>query len=315
MEEEHTKVKEENTELRKTILKLRTIHQMRDIATRATYEKRLRKLTVESASVHKDLWGTREDTEKKEMLLRRELLNANTMLTAANMELDQMRKDLELQTKNKAALVQWKVAKSAQLAELEAKVKKYERWSSVDVDKLLTELGRKDNEIRNLSGLESRANRQAELNEANQTRELKRLKRNLAQEKKLKEQALVALDAAKGGRGLPADLLDRGGATSWSHMDNGDLTGDDYEGPVTDVYLESVREELSAVTRENEIMRNVLMELGLNPPKVQRPGSSAGHSAHGHGMRSTQNGGGGMTPRPPSQSSSRMSHTRYSVGV
>lgn len=301
MEDEQNKLKEENTELRKTILKLRTIHQMRDIATRATYEKRLRKLTAESAGVHKDLWGNKEDNEKKELLLRRELLTANTHLTAANMELDQLRKDLELQNKNKAALVQWKVSKSQQLTELEGKVKKYERWSSVDVDKLLAELGRKDNEIRNLSSLESRAQRQADLNDSNRLREMKRLKQALAQERKLKEQALVALDVARGAKSHPLDIYDSGEAAG---MDGEDQTP-------TDMYVESLREDLSAALRENDIMRGVLQELGLNPPRVVRPPSAMGNPPMGstRPLSSARGAATGHTPRPPS------SHTQRSLGA
>ena len=42
------------------------------------------------------------------------------------------------------------MAKSQLLAELESRVKKYEKWSHVDVDKLLIELEKKETELKNL---------------------------------------------------------------------------------------------------------------------------------------------------------------------
>lgn len=45
------------------------------------------------------------------------------------------------------------------LEELEAKVKKYERWSTVDVDGMLSELDQKNRELDRLQSLESQFNR------------------------------------------------------------------------------------------------------------------------------------------------------------
>jgi hypothetical protein len=62
----------------------------------------------------------------------------------------QIRKELELAIKNKQSLLTWKVAKTQQLTELEARVKRYEKWSHIDVDKLRMELEKKENELKTL---------------------------------------------------------------------------------------------------------------------------------------------------------------------
>eukprot|EP00163_Fabomonas_tropica_P027994 TRINITY_DN5572_c0_g1_i1.p1 TRINITY_DN5572_c0_g1~~TRINITY_DN5572_c0_g1_i1.p1 ORF type:complete len:2221 (+),score=691.16 TRINITY_DN5572_c0_g1_i1:420-7082(+) len=274
MEDAQNQLKEENTELKKTILKLRTIHQMRDIATRATYEKKMRGLNEEKTIVHKSLWGNREETEQREIILRQQLLQTQNALTNAELELGQLRKDLELQNRNKAALVQWKVAKSQQLAELESKVKKYERWSSVDVDKLLSDLSKKEDDIKALSGLEKRAGKQSELQKNKNEKEIKRLTQALSHERRLKEQAFRKLDDLRATGRAPSAMSALGGGM-------GDIfdaeLGDASRGGIDDLgELEMVKEELGMAEKENEIMRGVLRELGLTAPSIRGGGGGAG---------------------------------------
>ena len=52
-------------------------------------------------------------------------------------------KELDLANRNKQSLLPWKVAKTQLLAELEGRVKKYEKWSHHDVDKLLLDIEKK----------------------------------------------------------------------------------------------------------------------------------------------------------------------------
>jgi hypothetical protein len=52
-------------------------------------------------------------------------------------------KELDLANRNKQSLLTWKVAKTQLLAELEARVQKYEKWSHHDVDKLLLDIEKK----------------------------------------------------------------------------------------------------------------------------------------------------------------------------
>eukprot|EP01028_Stygiella_incarcerata_P014071 TRINITY_DN899_c0_g1_i5.p2 TRINITY_DN899_c0_g1~~TRINITY_DN899_c0_g1_i5.p2 ORF type:complete len:1039 (+),score=361.27 TRINITY_DN899_c0_g1_i5:3665-6781(+) len=196
-DDELNRIKEENMELKKTIMKMQMFHKLRSAATSGKYERRLRRATAERQKATREFWSSREKVEERENILRQQLLATQNALNAAEIELEQLRKDLHLQMKNKQQLVHWKVKNAQLLSDYEEKVKKYERWEQVDADKLLVELERREVELQKLSRLEETATRKTELLGTAKEKEIMRLQVRLAEEQRVKQQAFDRLEALR----------------------------------------------------------------------------------------------------------------------
>jgi hypothetical protein len=134
----------ENSELKRALLKVRTMNSIKDMSIKKSYDKRLNRMEAEKLESHTALMRDKEDKTKQMAVLEQRLNDTNLALAAAESERDKLRKELDLANRNKQALLTWKVAKTQLLAELEGRVKKYEKWSHHDVDKLLLDIEKKD---------------------------------------------------------------------------------------------------------------------------------------------------------------------------
>ena len=126
-------------------------------------------------------------------------------LLASESRCDKLRKELEHSQHNKQNLLQWKLSRAPLLEELEAKVAKYERWSHIDVDRLVSELEKRESELRTLqrdsSGPAASQSRPSTAMSQSQgdsaSSDLKRLKTALQQEQKMKTMAQQKLEAIR----------------------------------------------------------------------------------------------------------------------
>ena len=130
--------------------------KLREVWLISKYEAQLQEAERFKKEVTKSYWATLQSIEEKESVLRQSLLTAQSSLNTQEMQVEQLRKELEVQLKTKQLLVQWKVKNVQMLEELETKVKKYERWSTVDVDAMLTELEEKNRDLERLQGVEQK---------------------------------------------------------------------------------------------------------------------------------------------------------------
>ncbi|TPX51275.1 hypothetical protein SeLEV6574_g00407 [Synchytrium endobioticum] len=95
-EEEIAELREDNHELKMTILKFRSMNTIKEQAIRSAYEKKIRKLTDENKKAEEKLWDTFRETEAREKALRRQLARKQKNLTdaeATNAELTAKLKD------------------------------------------------------------------------------------------------------------------------------------------------------------------------------------------------------------------------------
>lgn len=245
-DDEISRLKEENLELKRTILKARMLGQLRQNVLRSHFERLLHQSATDHQKATREFWSNREKVEERENLLRQQLLAAQNSLNAAEIELEQLRKDLQLQMKNKQQLVHWKVKNAHLLSDLESRVKKYERWKTVDVDKLLLELEKKDSEIRQLSDSESKTNRRSALLEGQKDKEIHRLRRLVDQEQTLKQQAFDKLAALR--EEIDADPSDVATVYRSRYM--------------------GARGDLETALQEVESLRSQLTESGLPVPEM-----------------------------------------------
>jgi len=201
MAEQEDKIEElttENAQLKRALLKLRTWNQMKDVNQKATFDKQLTKVELEKQHANKELYLSRDEVEQKMAMLHKQLSETQSSLLAAEIERDKLRKELELAVRNKQTLLQWKVAKAMLLEELEMKVRKFERWSHIDVDKLLIELERKDTELKQIQTTNTEAvRRHQQLVETKASKDIKRLRAQILHEQRMKNEAFQKLEAVR----------------------------------------------------------------------------------------------------------------------
>jgi len=185
----------ENSELKRALLKVRTMNSVKDLSIRMGYDKKLQALQTEKLEASRELYQDRAETQKQMEIMQTRLQETNLALAAAEAERDKLRKELDLANRNKQSLLTWKVAKSQQLADLEAKVKKYEKWSNHDVDKLLLDIERKESELKSLHSHDpTDIARHRAMLDANSRKEVEKLRKQLVQEQRLKLEAFQKLD-------------------------------------------------------------------------------------------------------------------------
>ncbi|TPX37057.1 hypothetical protein SmJEL517_g00863 [Synchytrium microbalum] len=80
-EEALSELREDNHELKMTILKFRSMNTIKEQAIRSAYEKRIRKLTDENKKAEEKLWDSFREAEAREKSLRRQLAKTQRGLT------------------------------------------------------------------------------------------------------------------------------------------------------------------------------------------------------------------------------------------
>jgi chromosome segregation ATPase len=170
----------ENSELKRALLKVRTMNTIKDMSSKVSYDKRLKNVEAEREQASRQLYQDKTETQKQLTILQSRLHETNSALTAAESERDKLRKELDLANRNKQSLLTWKVAKTQLLADMESRVKKYEKWSHHDVDKLLLDIEKKDAEIRHLNAQDPDSlRRHRNLMDSSARKELDKLRRQL----------------------------------------------------------------------------------------------------------------------------------------
>lgn len=97
-------------------------------------------LEEEKKALRLELHEANEASEQRVKILKQQLQTAQTALAQASADVESLKRDVERQTANKQALAQWKVEHARQTQELEEKMKRYEQWGPVDVNKLMLQL-------------------------------------------------------------------------------------------------------------------------------------------------------------------------------
>ncbi len=95
----------------------------------------------------------------------------------------------------KEEYLQWKLTKNKLDQELQAKTKQLERWSHVNVDKLILENQKKEKELQSLKVSESATQKKLDMIEERRQKEIRELQRQLAEEKKLKATLLQKVES------------------------------------------------------------------------------------------------------------------------
>eukprot|EP01063_Lacrimia_lanifica_P022338 TRINITY_DN29972_c0_g1_i1.p1 TRINITY_DN29972_c0_g1~~TRINITY_DN29972_c0_g1_i1.p1 ORF type:complete len:2362 (+),score=833.90 TRINITY_DN29972_c0_g1_i1:111-7196(+) len=310
-DEETNKLKEQNAELQMTVVKLKLWHNMKTAKMEAEFQKKLAALEKDKEEASSKYWGNKEQVEEREVLMRQQLIATQKSLSATEMEVEQLLRDLELQERKKKHLVTWKVTHAKQLEELTRKAKRYEKYERHDValEKLLKTLekGEVPATLASPSGRSSVA--QAPVGHVPQSpavgREVVRLREELKREKRLKTKAFLKLDQIRQDAETVADEM------VWQRK-----------------YFECAS-ELQGTLNELQVFKDYLTANGIAPPNFKPPESatlaphpsknlptlspSAGHGSATDGYRTPPPARVGSAPPPEGAARPRVVPTRPST--
>lgn len=98
------------------------------------------------------LWEQMAEAEKREHVLRQELLITQQTLSNCEKIIDKQKDTIKLMETDKVRLLNFKESKGKRLEELEQKVAQYQAFSKVNVDKLIQVLYKQKEELESLRG-------------------------------------------------------------------------------------------------------------------------------------------------------------------
>eukprot|EP00698_Gefionella_okellyi_P023644 TRINITY_DN8133_c0_g1_i2.p1 TRINITY_DN8133_c0_g1~~TRINITY_DN8133_c0_g1_i2.p1 ORF type:complete len:2292 (-),score=619.73 TRINITY_DN8133_c0_g1_i2:5038-11871(-) len=262
VEEDMNELKVQNTEMQKALMKLKAVHRLKEVSSVATYERQAHLLEEEKKKLRQELHELQETSEQKVRILKQQLHTAQSALAATASDMDTLRRDVDRQTANKQALAHWKVEHGRRVQELEEKLKKYEQWGAIDINKVMLQLEKKEQEISRLRHLEERATSRGTTGEDSLSRvkeqEILRIKKQLQHEKKIKLEAFAKLDEL---RAQSREAMFTAGGSDDGNMHQ-----------LAVLYqrrYDAATEQLQTTARENDAMRTMLRELGVEPPMTQ----------------------------------------------
>ena len=263
---------DELAKLQEKVHKLRLFYFMRLICQESHYKKKLQ-LIKTKMNENGELWEKLSLGEKREIILKQELINAQENLASSERVIRQLQGRLKEKTGEIMRFKQAKVMKSQRMDELEKKLKKYSVEETIDLDLLQKELKKKDKEINDLKAMlgippsavmESASINPKEMQQSAysqqkkpttvQNVELKQLKRKLRQEENEKMHAFKKVEELQQMLNNVSDITKR-------QTIAGNTTGAD---PMNNIMWREKCQELLEMCKglksENDTMRGILEE-------------------------------------------------------
>jgi len=194
---ELNKLKRLHAESRGFESKLMTMNKLKMLSLQGKYEKRLRDAEDDVENSEKQYWSSKAKIEERENMLRREMVKLQSELSNANMEIQELRKEVNVQKRNKQRLRIWKVKNKQLLDELEQKVKNYEKWNKHDVDKIILEKDQMAKQLSHYHQMENKLSKQSGIIEKRSKRQVETMKKALKQERSLKARAFAQLEQTR----------------------------------------------------------------------------------------------------------------------
>jgi hypothetical protein len=247
--EEETKqqMQAENALIKNSLLKLKTMHEMQDEINKAAYEKKIREQKLR-LSQSLELWEDKAGMERQSTAKANEVLHLQYKLKFFEGRVEELQRQLNTESKARASLLTFKVKHNREFENLKLDLKKFEKLSNVDVDKLLMDLNNKDKQIQHLSNLEDRSAKQNEMMGRTKDKDLKKMKQLLQHEKKLKNEAFAKVQELRVEMEEHRQLAGEGHADEWKVRYQHCLTS--YNG----------------VIEENHTLRKRFEEMGADVP-------------------------------------------------
>jgi hypothetical protein len=138
---------ETKSELSATVFKLRAMRLLQDFAVRSDFQVRLKKIEEQREMVKQENHEFSKERDVKEAALRLQYTTVMQGVRAAEKEVEKLRRELELENKNRNKLKEWRAKHEKKVAVLEKKLKRLTAWSKYKPEKLKFELATIEREI------------------------------------------------------------------------------------------------------------------------------------------------------------------------
>ena len=132
--------------------KQRLFWRTKEMLTKQKYQNKIN-LMKKQLSNNAYLWDQMGESEKRETILKQELLFTQQSLSAAEKVIEKLQEEMKKVEADRQRLYKYKHSKAERLKELEDKIKKFEVYENIDTDKLINVLGKKDDECKQLQGI------------------------------------------------------------------------------------------------------------------------------------------------------------------
>ena len=237
---------EQKSELSSTVFKLKAMRLLQDFSVRSDFQAKLKKIEEQREMVKQENLEFSKERDVKEAALKQQYNTVMQSVRAAEKEVEKLRRELELENKNRNKLRDWRTKHEKKVTSLENKLKNLTEWSKYKPDKLIFELEKTEKEIERLKRAKERAPLLLEKTKATVEKELKRCQNQLKAQEAVKDDLEKAANAS----------LIKQNLTFTNEMQNEDLI--------------AVMEENQRLKEENESLQQRLAELSLQIAAVSQ---------------------------------------------
>lgn len=188
--------RQELCDMWKEMRTLRIFWKTREMITKDKYEREIFVLKKQLTS-NACLWEQLAEAEKREKVLKQELVFTQQSLAASEKVIDKLKDDLRKSESDRIRLSQYKTSKAQRLEELESKVRKFEVMENINLEKLIDALGNKERQIIKLKDIESNFEARLEVIERKKDGEVRDIKHQYMKELGMKKEVLERLEGLR----------------------------------------------------------------------------------------------------------------------
>ncbi|OHT15717.1 hypothetical protein TRFO_13881 [Tritrichomonas foetus] len=237
---------ETKSELSSTVFKLRAMRLLQDFAVRSDFQVRLKKIEEQREMVKQENNEFTKERDVKEAALKQQYTTVMQSVRSAEKEVEKLRRELELENKNRNKLREWRQKHEKRVSVLEKKLKRLTEWSKYKPDKLIFELDQIEKEIERRKRAKERGPALLEKTKTAVNKELKRCQYQLQVHEQMKADIEKESSASLAKQNL----------TFSNEMQNADLV--------------AVMNENERLKEENEQLQQRLAELSLQIAAVSQ---------------------------------------------
>jgi hypothetical protein len=176
--------------------KQRLFWRMKEMLTKEKYQNKINLMKKQQAN-NSYLWDQMAEAEKREKILKQELLFTQQSLSAAEKVIEKLQEEMKKVEADRARLYKYKHSKAERLKELEEKIKKYEVYENIDTDKLINVLDKKDKEVSQLKNIADNFTNRLDMTEKRKEQEVNKMKSNFLKEQVKTQQIVDKMEQMK----------------------------------------------------------------------------------------------------------------------
>lgn len=237
---------ETKSELSSTIFKLKAMRLLQDLSVRSDFQAKLKKIEEQRELVKQENSEFSKERDVKEAALKQQYTTVMQSVRAAEKEVEKLRRELELENKNRNKLREWRTKHEKRVSALEKKLERLTEWSKYKPDKLVFQLDAIEKEIERRKRAKERGPALLEKTKATVDKELKRCQHQL----RLHENVRDELEKATTATTMKQTL-----------QNASDVQSED---------LAAVIQENNRLREENEQLQQRLAELSLQIASVSQ---------------------------------------------